>query len=171
MLRLAKAFWDIALWRKSPAQLPASVFLLCLVSAAAAILEVIGALLPSTPGGQILTRVALSVGLPLAFAWVVLAIARQRQRFLQTGTALLGVAVLAELVLYPLGTLLNFIGVDRPASVPLGVLLLAALVWYLLACANIWRAALDARLGLGAAISLGYLLLSMALEQQLLANS
>ena len=33
MLRLAKAFWDIALWRKSPAQLPASAFLLCLVAA------------------------------------------------------------------------------------------------------------------------------------------
>jgi hypothetical protein len=171
MLRLAKAFWDIALWRKSPAQLPASVFLLCLVSAAAAILEVLGALLPATPGGRILTRVALSVGLPLAFAWVVLTIARQRQRFLQTGTALLGVAVLAELVLYPLGTLLNLVGVDRPAAIPLGILLLAALVWYLLACANIWRAALDARLGLGTAISLGYLLLSMALEQQLLASS
>ena len=51
---------------------------------------------------------------------------------------------------------------------PLGVLLFVGLIWYLLACANIWRAALDARLGLGAAISVGYLLLSMALEQQLL---
>ena len=109
--------------------------------------------------------------MPLAFAWVVLAIARQRQRFLQTGTALLGVAVLAELVLYPLGTLLNIIGFEGPASVPLGVLLLVGLVWYLLACANIWRAALDARLGLGVAISVGYLLLSMALEQQLLPKS
>jgi hypothetical protein len=51
------------------------------------------------------------------------------------------------------------------------VLLLVGLVWYLLACANIWRAALDARLGLGVAISVGYLLLSMALEQQLLPKS
>jgi hypothetical protein len=33
MLRIAKAFWDIALWRKSPAQLPASLFLLGLVAA------------------------------------------------------------------------------------------------------------------------------------------
>ena len=102
---------------------------------------------------------------------MVLAVARQRQRFLQTGTALLGVAVLAELVLYPLGSLLNFIGFDGPASLPLGVLLLVGLIWYLLACANIWRAALDARLGLGVAISVGYLLLSMALEQQLLPKS
>ncbi|HTV97178.1 MAG TPA: hypothetical protein VME42_14315 [Steroidobacteraceae bacterium] len=171
MLRFAKAFLDIALWRKSPEQLPASVLLLCLVAGAAALIEVIDALLPAAPAGEILTRVALAVALPLCFAWVVLAVARQRQRFLQTGTALLGVAVLAELVLYPLGLLLNSIGFDHPASLPLGVLLLVGFIWYLLACANIWRAALDARFGLGAAISVGYILLSMALEQQLLPKS
>src|SRR5450755_2923068 len=117
MLRLAKAFWDIALWRKSPAELPASVFLLSLVAAAVAALEVLGALLPPNPSDRILIRVALSTALPLLFAWAVLAIARQRQRFLQTGTALLGVAVLAQLVLYPLGLLLNLIGTDRPMSI------------------------------------------------------
>src|SRR6202051_5018133 len=101
MLRLAKTFWDIALWRKSPAQLRASLFLLALVAAAVALLEVLGALLPPGPSDRILTRVLLSVGLPLVFAWVVLAVARHGQRFLQTAIALLGVAVLAELVLYP----------------------------------------------------------------------
>jgi hypothetical protein len=171
MLRLAKAFWEIAIWRKSPAQLPASAFLLGLVAAAVAVLEVLGAVLPPNPSGRIVTRVALSVGLPLLFAWVVLALARKRQRFLQTGTALLGVAVLAQLVLYPLASLLSIIGADRPASIPLGVLLTVGFIWYMLACANIWRAALDARLGLGAVISVGYLLLSMALEQHLLPDA
>lgn len=171
MLRLAKAFWEIALWRRSPAQLPASLFLLGLVGAAAAILEIVGALLPPGPSDRILTRVILSVGLPLAFAWAVLTIARHGQRFLQTGIALLGVAVLAQLVLYPVGSLLNVIGSDRPASIPLGLLLFVGLIWYLLACANIWRAALDSGIGLGIAISVGYLLLSMALEQQLLPDA
>jgi hypothetical protein len=174
MLRFVKAFLDIALWRKTPAQLPASVLLLCLVAGVTALLElleVLVALLPAAPAGEILTHVALSVALPLVFAWVVLAIAHQRQRFLQTGTALLGVAVLADLVMYPLASLLSFIGVDRPASLPVGVLLLTGLVWYMLACANIWRAALDARLGLGALISIGYLLLSLVVEQQLFPKS
>jgi hypothetical protein len=45
------------------------------------------------------------------------------------------------------------------------------LIWYLLACANIWRAALDSGLGLGLAISVGYLLLSMVLEQQFLPDA
>src|ERR1019366_3178687 len=104
MLRLAKGFWEIALWRKSPAHLPASVFLLSLVAAAVAAL---GGLLPPNPRDRILIRMALSTALPLLFAWAVLAVARQRQRFLQTGTALLGMALLAQLVLYPLGSLLN----------------------------------------------------------------
>jgi hypothetical protein len=168
MLRLAKAFWDIALWRKTPAQLPASVFLLGLVAAIAALLEVLGALLPPRPSDRIIMRIVLSVGLPLAFTWAVLSIARHRQRFLQTGIALLGVAVLAELALYPLGALFNYLGAEHPVSIPLGLLLLVGFVWYLLACANIWRAALDSGLALGAAISVGYLLLSIALEQQLL---
>jgi hypothetical protein len=171
MLRLAKAFWDIALWRRSPAHLPASFFLLGMVSAAVALLEVLGAMLAPGPSDRILTRVILSVGLPLVFARLVLAVARHSQRFLQTGSALLGVAVLAELVMYPLGSLLNVIGTDKPAAIPLGLLLFVGLIWYLLACANIWRAALDSGLGLGIAISVGYLLLSMVLEQQLLPDA
>jgi hypothetical protein len=171
MLRLAKAFWDIALWRRTPAQLPASLFLLGLVAGAAALLEVLSAFLPPVTSDRILTRVVLSVGLPLAFAWAVLVVTRHRQRFLQTGIALLGVGVLAELFLYPIGSLIQVIGSDRLASVPLGILMLVGVIWYLLACANIWRAALDSGIGLGIAVSVGYLVLSIVLEQQLLPNS
>ena len=170
MLRLAKAFWDIALWKRSPAQLPASLFLLALVAAAAAALEVLGALLPPASSERMITRIALSVGLPLGFTWAVLALASQRRRFLQTGTALLGVGVLAQLVLYPIASLMHAVGSDRLASVPLGFLMLVAFIWYLLACANIWRAALDSGLGLGIAVSAGFLLLSIVVEQQLLPD-
>lgn len=171
MLRLAKAFWDIALWRRTPAQLPASVFLLVLVAAVVAVLEVAGALLPPGPRDRIAVRVLLSVGLPLAWTWTVLSIARHRQRFLQTGSALLGVAAMAQLVLYPLGSLLDVLGEKSPVAIPLGLLLFVGLIWYLLACANIWRSALDSGLALGAAVALGYLLLSILLEQQLLPDN
>jgi hypothetical protein len=109
------------------------------------------------------------VGLPLAFAWVVLALARRRGRFLQTATALLGVGVLAELILYPLGALYRALGEDRLVSIPAGIVLCVGLIWYLLACAHIWRAALDSGLLLGGIISVGYLLLSIAIEQQMLS--
>jgi hypothetical protein len=171
MLRLAKAFWDIALWRRSPAQLPASLFLLTLVAVAAALLEVLSALLPPISSDGILTRIVLSVGLPLGFAWAELTLTRRRQRFLQTGIALLGVDVLAGLVLYPIGSLIRIVGSDRLASLPLGILMLVGFIWYLLACANIWRAALDSGLGVGVAVSVGYLLLSLVLEQQLLPDA
>jgi hypothetical protein len=171
MLRLAKAFWDIALWRRTPAQLPASLFLLALVAIAAALVEVLSAFLPPASSDRIFTRIALSVGLPLGFAWAVLVLARHRQRFLQTGIALLGVGVLAELVLYPIGSLIHVIGSDSLESVPFGILMLVGLIWYLLACANIWRSALDSRLSVGVAISVGYLLLSIVLEQQLLPDT
>ena len=46
MLRLLKAFLDLVLWRITPAALPASWFLLAIVSVAVALLEVLGALLP-----------------------------------------------------------------------------------------------------------------------------
>ncbi len=171
MLRLAKAFWDIALWRRTPAQLPASVFLLCLVAAAAALLEVLSSFLPPSSTDQLLWRILLSVGLPLVFTWAVTVLARRPQRFLQTAIALLGVAVLAEVVLYPLGSLIHVVGADGVAALPLGCLMLIGLMWYLLACAHVWRSALDSGLALGAAISIGYLLLSIVLEQLLLPNT
>src|SRR6202140_1903107 len=123
MLRLAKAFWEIALWRRTPAQLPASLFLLTLVAAAAALLEVLSAFLPPVSSDRIFTRVVLSVGLPLGFAWAVLVLARHRQRFLQTGIALLGVGVLAELVLYPIGSRTHVLGSARPSGLPPLILL------------------------------------------------
>jgi hypothetical protein len=168
MLPLAKAFLSIALWRQTPAQLPASRLLLALVIGAAALMEVLGAFLPPATGDGILVRVAMGVGLPLAFTWAVLALARRRARFLQTASALLGVGVLAEIVLYPLAAILRLMGEERMVSIPVGLLLYVALIWYLLACAHIWRAALDSGLLLGGLISVGYLVLSIALEQQML---
>ena len=171
MLRLAKAFLDIALWRKTPAHLPASLFLLALTACAAGLMEVLGAYLTPGPQDRMVARVALEVGLPLAFTWAVLAMGRRRARFLQTATALLGVGVLAEIVLYPLGALRSAMGDGRMASIPLGLLLLVGFIWYLLACAHIWRAALDSGVALGGVISVGYLILTIALEQQLLPQT
>src|SRR5271154_248953 len=171
MLQLAKAFFDIALGRQTPARLPASKFLLALVACAAALLEVLAAWLPPGPNDGVLLRIVLGVGLPVAFTWGVLEVARRRQRFLQTAIALVGIGVLAEVFLYPLGALLRAVGTERFASIPLGLLLYVGLIWYLLACANIWRAALDSGFILGGVVSLGYLVLSIALEQQLLPQT
>ena len=75
------------------------------------------------------------------------------------------------MILYPLGSLLDVIGIDDPAAVPIGLLSFAGLVWYLLACANIWKAALETGLSLGLAISVGYVVVSVALERFLLPGA
>src|SRR5580698_4554281 len=171
MLLLAKTFLDIALRRQTPAYLPASFLLLVLVACAAALTEVMGALLPPPPNGQIPLRIVLEVGMPLTFTWVLLALARSRERFLQTATALLGVGVLAELLLYPLNSLIGVLGEDKLISLPIGVLWTAVLIGYLLACAHIWRSALDSGLFLAVGISLGYFALSLSIEHRLLAQA
>jgi len=171
MLRLAKAFCDLALWRMSPAQLPPSPFFLGLVAGLVALIEITMALIPPPSPESIATRILLSVGLPLAWTWGILRLANRRERFLQTAIALLGVSVLAVLALYPLDWLSQTLGEHHPATVPLVFAWLIALVWYMLACAHIWRSALGSQLMLGVAVSMGYLLLRMLLEQALLPNA
>lgn len=168
MLRLAKAFWDISLWRRTPDQLPASLLLLSLVVVATALLEVVGHFLPPVMNDRLSVRIALSVSLPLGFVWAVLTLAHRPQRFLQTGTALMGVGVLSSLVQYPVDSLMVVAKPDSLASLPLGILLMAGLIWYVLACANIWRSALDSGIALGLTVSLSYVLLSILLGQELL---
>jgi hypothetical protein len=131
----------------------------------------LGALLPPPPNGQIALRIVLEVGMPLAFAWVLLAFARRRARFLQTASALLGVGALAALILYPLDSLIRVMGEDKWAALPVGVLWTAVFIGYLLACAHIWRSALDSGFLVGVAITLGYLVLSISINHRLLAQS
>jgi hypothetical protein len=171
MLLIAKAFLEIALRRQTPAYLPASPLLLALAAGATALTEVLGALLPPPPNGQILMRIILEIALPLGFTWLLLALARRRARFLQTATALLGVGALAALILYPLDAAIRLLGEDKLASLPIGVIWTAVFIGYLLAYAHIWRSALDLSLLSGIAISLGYVVLSLFVNHRLLAQS
>ena len=171
MQRLAKAFLDIALWRRTPAHLPASLFLLVLTAVAAALTEVLGAFISPGPQQGILVHIVLSVALPLAFTWAVLAVAKKPARFLQTATAVLGVDVLAGLILYPLSAMFGAAGEDGFVKVPIGIVLFIGLIWYLLAGAHIWRSALESGLVLGGIISVGSFLLQVVFEQLLLPQT
>jgi hypothetical protein len=171
MLRLAKAFLNIALWRQTPADLPASLLLLALAAGTAALTEVLGALLPPPPNDQLVLRVTVEVAMPLLFAWVLLTLARRRERFLQTGTALMGVGALAAVLLYPLASLTGVLGDQNMVTFPLDVLSTALLIGYLLACAHIWRSALDSSFLLGVIISFGYFIFSISVSRQVLLQS
>jgi len=150
--------------------LPASLFLLVLVALVSALTEVLGALLPPPPNDEIVMRIVLGLGLPLIFTWTLLSLTSRRARFLQTATALLGVGALAALILYPLESLLRVMGEDKSMWI-VGFLWTVVFIWYLGACAHIWRAAFDSGLLLGVVISIGYFVLALAIEQQLLPHT
>jgi hypothetical protein len=171
MSRLVKAFLDIALWRESPAILPASAFLLALVAAASALLEVAGDWLPPGPRPQLLMRVILTVTVPVCFTWLVLALTNRRPRFLQTGSAVMGVDLLASFLFFPLDAAIRSVATDQPLPVMLALLSYAVLIAYLIASMNVWRSALDTGLISAGLVSLGYVVLQLVLGRELLSTT
>jgi hypothetical protein len=95
---------------------------------------------------SIASRILLERGSAARVGLGVLRLANRRERFLQTAIALLGVGALALLVLVSAwaGSAISSAPIIRS---PFRWYLLAdrGLVWYMLACAHIWRAALESR--------------------------
>jgi hypothetical protein len=170
MSRLVKAFLDIALWRKTPATLPASTFLLALVAVADVLVAILGAWLEPAPHSRVLLGLLLTVLAPLTFTWFVLALTKRSHRFLQTSSALLGIDVLLSLVLLPLDAAFRAVGTDRPLPAAiLALLSYAGLIAYLMANMNVWRSALDTGLISAGLISLGYVVMQLVMGQEMMA--
>ncbi len=152
MLRLAKAFLDIALWRQTPAHLPASLFLLVLVAAAAALTGGAGRAAPAAARAtesrmRVDLERRLAAGFRLGWCWRLHGTAQRvladrdraagRRGAGGAGAVSVGLACSASSA------------IDESRSIPVGLLLFVGFIWYLLACAHIWRAALDSGLALG----------------------
>lgn len=169
MTRLVKAFLDIALWRKTPAALPASTFLLALAALADVLVEVAGDLLLPAPGTHVLLAAVLAVVAPLCFTWIVLALTKRRHRLLQTGSAVLGIDALVGLLNLPLEAASRAVGAGGSLPPLLALLSYALLVAYLLANMNVWRAALDTWLISAGLVSLGYVVMQLVIGQELVS--
>lgn len=98
MLRLLQTFFDIALWRKGPQDLPASHALAGLVLAIYVAIEFVGVRLFNLSPGAAVVFICVDVLMLAAWLWLVLAFFGRRQRFIQTITAALGVGVLILLL-------------------------------------------------------------------------
>jgi hypothetical protein len=94
MIEFARVFFNIALLRRGPQDLPASVFLFVLLIGIAFLLNL--AVAAGFGFDLLLTveRETLATGLGLTLTLAILSIAGRRQRFLQTAIALLGTALL-----------------------------------------------------------------------------
>lgn len=160
MLVIINFFIELALLRRAPQDLPPSpaLFLLVLLVGLGA-----GLLLAITAGvglGSGLLQSLLDLALILGALSLALRLLGRPQRFLQTATALVGVDSLITLMaLLP-------VGLARPAEADSSLLALAGLLflllvaWSVLATGHILRHAFGLTLLQGAAIAIGFDLLS-----------
>ncbi|HZF17269.1 MAG TPA: hypothetical protein VE046_15130 [Steroidobacteraceae bacterium] len=102
MAELARIFFNIALLRRGPQDLPASKFLLGALLLVSGLVNLAVALAFELDTRLMLARFALAAVLSLVLTIAILSVASRPQRFLQTATALIG----AELVTVPLALLL-----------------------------------------------------------------
>jgi hypothetical protein len=94
MLRLLQTFFDIAVWRKGPQDLPASPFLASGVLCAYIAISFVYTRQLDLGLRAALPMIAIDVLMLLGWLWAVLALFSRRHRFLQTATSLLGIGVL-----------------------------------------------------------------------------
>jgi hypothetical protein len=161
MQALVRLFYDIALWRRGPRDVPASGALLGFVAAAYLAISILQSHLVYGAEGALL-RGLVDLALTAVVFGVALAVARRPHRFVQTLTAVLGTGALLAV---PMIVLL-VIG-EQVASVPplrflVSLASLPLLVWYLFVIAHVVRQALETPLFTGMAVALTYFVVSYA---------
>ena len=99
--RLATAFAEIAAHRRSPADLPASQFLVGLLLAIYLVLELATLQLLDLLTGPAALLIFVDAAFFLAYIFVALQIFGRQGRFLQTAAALLGTSMLIDVIRLP----------------------------------------------------------------------
>ena len=142
---LARLYFAIAIWRRGPQDLPAVGILLPLTIAAYVLLSAaVGALLPGMRPGWF-WQVVLDTLFFLLWYWLLLVIARRRERYLQTATALFGLQTVLAAPTMALVWLCR--AHDDSVRLLLYIASLAVAIWTLLAIGHILRSALERALG------------------------
>ncbi len=154
-----KIFWDIALWRRGPRDVPASWSLLCAVAMAYVATSVLQSVAIFGPD-LALERGLADLALTAVVFWGCLTVRRRGYRALQTLTAVLATGTVVAVPMLALMLLSQALGTDGPAALAVQFGLLPLQVWYLLVLGRIVRLALDAPLLTGMAVAMSYLALN-----------
>ena len=161
MQALLKAFWDIALWRRDPGQLPDSMTLVTFTAAAYAALSAVQSWMIYGMD-RLLARTGADLALTVLLVWALLALTRRTHRFNQTLSAVLGTGAM----LSPLVILLLALRGPADASQVLALLVWAGsigvILWFTFILGHIVRSALDTGLFTGVAIAVTYVVASAA---------
>jgi hypothetical protein len=162
MIRLLQTFFDIAVWRKGPQDLPASSVLALLVLIAYVGIEYLGVRAFGLSMRETIVLTAAPVVMLAAWSWSVLAFFGRRQRFVQTITAALGVGVLLLLLDIGMRALQLSMGVpmNETSSWPLAYFLIFALVM-----GRIFMHALDRGMLTGVAVTVAIIYSTAEVEE------
>jgi hypothetical protein len=167
MTQLLSSLVQIALLRKDPSVLPASVVLAGLLAIAYAVTSALQSWI-LYGSDRIVSRTAVDLGLSLALVWVVLTVTRRGHRYPQTINAVLGTSVLVA----PFVVLLLLL-MQGPATTYYPAWLVAragavvVTIWFIVVIGHILRGALETGLVTGVAIALTWLIASRALVEKL----
>jgi hypothetical protein len=167
MTQLLRSMVQIALLRKDPSVLPASVVLGALLASAYVLTSAVQSWILHG-SDRIVSRTAVDLGLSVALVWVVLTVTRRGHRFTQTMSAVLGTSVLVAPFVVVLLLLMQ-----GPATTYYPVWLVAragavvVTIWFIVVIGHILRGALETGLVTGVAIALTWLIASRALAEKL----
>ncbi len=159
-MKIIEYFIALCLFKSSPADLPASKWLLKLSLVVYIIVGILVGLTNADLTTSLFTSLADTIVLAL-FTWFVLNIKQLQPRFMQTYTALLGAGACIGLVAIPILSLFYRTMVEQqPTNISM-ILMMALMFWSLMVMAHIFRMSLEIKPGLAAVITVIYTILSM----------
>jgi len=175
MTELVKLFTQIALLRRGPQDLPASLLLLVLTVLAYLVVNLLlYALLPPANAAELHAFPAqLLVDTAFTLLWyvVLLRLAGRPERTLQTSTAVFGL----QIVLTPLLCFESWLGPrvaqDTTWMVPVGLFAIVVAVWWIAANSHIVKAALEWSSTVSVVLVILQILASFVLQRELLSVS
>ena len=171
MRKLLGAFFDIALRRGGPEDLPASSFLLWLTAAVYVVFDVASIVLNTQDPVQIGAQLMLDLGFLLVFFWVLLAFYGFRHRYQQTLIALLGISALFALLFVPLSVWLDAVQPEQVGATVLTLSLYAVLLWWLSIAGHIVSRAIEIPYFSGIMVAVVYFIAQIAIFVRLFPDA
>jgi len=160
----------IMLLKAGPQQLPYSVPLFATLTLLYMISGVL-VLTTSMSTGQAAANMVLDAVVLCAFSYICLSLLNYKARFVQMVSALAGVGIVYHLLAWPLFIQIHNIQSQQQGARIAALLMLLLISWQVLVFAHVYRHAMQMSMMRALALSFGYLFLSMAAAEVILAGS
>ncbi len=118
-----------------------------------------------------MARMLLNIAIVLSFSYMILSALNLKSRFVQTGTALIGIGIIFNLLAWPV---LGYEDIDQVSGLALQVLSMVVLMlisWEVLVVAHIFRQALNVKMAQAVILSMTLFFISLTLSQLLFPES